>query len=337
MATYEGGDAQGAPGRRAAGLAGGRPLPRLRDHGSVAGRQRRATQSSDRHRLPGAAPARAGGAGEGHLVASGRAPPPRLPADRGRSPRARSRARSMAPVLRRDDEPAGSGTAAADLMTPPPRRTRAVTAYPRSATGRVIEPYLAELAAALPGPAGARAGILAELRAGLLDAADAHHRAGLADPPPPRCCGLPHRRMDGGGHPGRHRTADPLAPRPAPPRSDSGSPGRVRLRRRRHDPLTAARPSTGAGIRHARHHPRRDSRNRQHDQALTRQTDRAPVPSHPSLARLTGSLGSLDSLHVSRDNEDSHHPSFGVPDLAKVLRLGYTAGLLGLGVRFEPA
>ncbi len=64
-------------------------------------------------------------------------------------------------------------------MTPPPRRTRAVTAYPRSATGRVIEPYLAELAAALPGPAGARAGILAELRAGLLDAADAHHRAGL--------------------------------------------------------------------------------------------------------------------------------------------------------------
>src|SRR6266542_1263722 len=114
MATYEGGDAQGSPGRRAAGLAGRRPLPRLRDHGSVAGRQRRAARSSDRDRLPGAAPARAGGAGEGHLVASWRAPPPRLPADRGRSPRARSRARSMAPVLRRDDEPAGAGTAAAD-------------------------------------------------------------------------------------------------------------------------------------------------------------------------------------------------------------------------------
>ncbi len=67
-------------------------------------------------------------------------------------------------------------------MTSPPGPTHAVTADPRSAAGRVIEPYLAQVAAALPGPAGARAGILAELRAGLLDAVDAHHRAGLAPP-----------------------------------------------------------------------------------------------------------------------------------------------------------
>jgi hypothetical protein len=42
-----------------------------------------------------------------------------------------------------------------------------------------VEAYLAELAARLPGPARARAGIVAELRSGLLDAADAHRSAGL--------------------------------------------------------------------------------------------------------------------------------------------------------------
>lgn len=47
-------------------------------------------------------------------------------------------------------------------------------------TGRqVIESYLAQVAAALPGPARVRADIVAELRSGLLDAADAHRRAGL--------------------------------------------------------------------------------------------------------------------------------------------------------------
>jgi hypothetical protein len=56
-------------------------------------------------------------------------------------------------------------------MTSPPRCTHA--------GGRAIESYLARVAAALPGPAGARAAILAELRAGLLDAVDAYHCTGL--------------------------------------------------------------------------------------------------------------------------------------------------------------
>jgi hypothetical protein len=64
-------------------------------------------------------------------------------------------------------------------MTSPPRRNHAGTAYRRSAAGRVIESYLAQVAAALPGPAGERVGILTGLRAGLLDATEAHHRAGL--------------------------------------------------------------------------------------------------------------------------------------------------------------
>jgi len=50
------------------------------------------------------------------------------------------------------------------------------------ATTHPIKSYLAEIAAALPGPGRARAGVVAELRSGLLDAADAHRRAGL-DPP----------------------------------------------------------------------------------------------------------------------------------------------------------
>jgi hypothetical protein len=42
-----------------------------------------------------------------------------------------------------------------------------------------IESYLAEVSDRLPGPARARAGIVAELRSGLLDAADAYRAAGL--------------------------------------------------------------------------------------------------------------------------------------------------------------
>jgi hypothetical protein len=42
-----------------------------------------------------------------------------------------------------------------------------------------VDGYLAEVAARLAGPARARAGIVAELRSGLLDAADAHRSAGL--------------------------------------------------------------------------------------------------------------------------------------------------------------
>jgi HAAS domain-containing protein len=45
--------------------------------------------------------------------------------------------------------------------------------------GQVIETYLAQVAAALPGPARARRDLVAELRSGLLEAADAHRRAGL--------------------------------------------------------------------------------------------------------------------------------------------------------------
>jgi HAAS len=60
-----------------------------------------------------------------------------------------------------------------------PRRSRAGTANPRAASERVIESYLAQVAAALPGAARARAAILAELRAGLLDAADGYHERGL--------------------------------------------------------------------------------------------------------------------------------------------------------------
>jgi hypothetical protein len=51
---------------------------------------------------------------------------------------------------------------------------------PCAAAERVIDSYLARIAAALPGPGSARAAILAELRAGLVDATVAHRRAGLA-------------------------------------------------------------------------------------------------------------------------------------------------------------
>ena len=46
---------------------------------------------------------------------------------------------------------------------------------------QVIEAYLAQVAAALPGPARARRDVVAELRSGLLDAADAYRRAGLPE------------------------------------------------------------------------------------------------------------------------------------------------------------
>ena len=55
-------------------------------------------------------------------------------------------------------------------------------ACPGLAPAQLIESYLSQVAAALPGPARTRADIVAELRSGLLDAADAHRRAGLAPP-----------------------------------------------------------------------------------------------------------------------------------------------------------
>jgi hypothetical protein len=54
------------------------------------------------------------------------------------------------------------------------------TASPGPASAQPIESYLAQVTTALPGPARARADIIAELRGGLLDAADAHRCAGLA-------------------------------------------------------------------------------------------------------------------------------------------------------------
>jgi hypothetical protein len=54
---------------------------------------------------------------------------------------------------------------------------------PQPDAGPAVEGYLAEVAARLPGPPRAHAGIVAELRSGLLDATDAHRSAGL---PPPR-------------------------------------------------------------------------------------------------------------------------------------------------------
>ncbi len=50
---------------------------------------------------------------------------------------------------------------------------------PEPGAGPALERYLAEVTARLPGPARAHAGIVAELRSGLLDAADAQRSAGL--------------------------------------------------------------------------------------------------------------------------------------------------------------
>lgn len=67
-------------------------------------------------------------------------------------------------------------------MTSPARRRTDGTVGPGPASPRLVESYLSQVAAALPGPARARAGIVAELRDGLLEATDAHRRAGLAPP-----------------------------------------------------------------------------------------------------------------------------------------------------------
>jgi len=57
---------------------------------------------------------------------------------------------------------------------------------PDTGAGPAVERYLAEVTARLPGPARARAGIVAELRSGLMDAADAYRSAGV---PPARAAG----------------------------------------------------------------------------------------------------------------------------------------------------
>lgn len=50
---------------------------------------------------------------------------------------------------------------------------------PGSGAGPAVERYLADVAASLPGSSWAQAGIVAELRSGLLDAADTYRSAGL--------------------------------------------------------------------------------------------------------------------------------------------------------------
>jgi hypothetical protein len=52
-------------------------------------------------------------------------------------------------------------------------------AVPPTVAEQLADAYLAGVATRLPGPSRARGGIIAELRAGLLDATGAHHHAGL--------------------------------------------------------------------------------------------------------------------------------------------------------------
>lgn len=64
--------------------------------------------------------------------------------------------------------PAGPGPAHRPARTVPP-----------AGAEQLVDAYLAQVASRLPGPARPRGGIIAELHAGLLDAADAHRDAGL--------------------------------------------------------------------------------------------------------------------------------------------------------------
>jgi hypothetical protein len=129
--------------------------------------------------LSGAAPARAGRPRTGQLVHSRGAPAPRLPADPRRPAGPGRRARQLAGILRRRHQAARTRATADSAMNAHAPRT-AGTASPGPASAQPIESYLAQVTAALPGPA--RADIVAELRDGLLDATDAHVSAGLAPP-----------------------------------------------------------------------------------------------------------------------------------------------------------
>src|SRR6204780_316158 len=167
MATYETGSAEGSPGRHAAGGPGTRPAARVRHHGGAASGQRRSVRPPARHHLPGPAPPGTGRPGRRDLVRGGRTPAPRLRADPGRPPHTGHRARQLAAVLRRRHRHARTRAPAGDLVTGRPGR-------------QLVEDYLAEVGARLPGPARERASILAELRGGLLDTVDAHRDAGVS-------------------------------------------------------------------------------------------------------------------------------------------------------------
>src|SRR5919199_1623352 len=159
MATYESGNAEGPPGRHPACGAGAGTAPRVRHHGSVADPQRRPGRPADRHGVSGPAPPGARRPGARDLVGGGRARPGQ-------------RAHHLAGLLRRRHRPPATRAAGGELAM-----NRQDGATPGA--GPAVERYLAEIAALLPGPRRAHAGIVAELRSGLLDATDAHRSAGL--------------------------------------------------------------------------------------------------------------------------------------------------------------
>src|SRR5262249_53334020 len=178
MATYEGGNAEGPPGRHPARGARTGAGPRLCDHGSAAGAHRRPGRPAHRHDLPGVAPAGAGRLGAGSLVSGWRAAAPGLSADPRRPARPGGRAQHRAGRFPPPPPPAsGPRAAAAHAAAGDPVMT---THRPPEPRVPAVERYLAEITARLPGPREAHVGIVAELHSGLLDAADAYQSAGLA-------------------------------------------------------------------------------------------------------------------------------------------------------------
>src|SRR5262249_17799609 len=122
------------------------------------------------------------GPGRGELVRRRRPAAARLHADPGGQALPGDRARHLARLLRGGHRPAAARAAGGEPgMSPPagpprPEETR----YAGGAAGpEELERYLAAVTARLPGSAKAHSGIVAELRSGLLDAADGYLAAGL--------------------------------------------------------------------------------------------------------------------------------------------------------------
>src|SRR5438034_4625946 len=144
MTTYEGGDAEGPPGRHPARGARAGAAPRVRDHAGAAGPQRRPDRPADGHGVPGPTPPGAGGPGAGELVGGRRAPPPPLPADPGGPAGPGQRAQHLAGLLRRRHRAAAPRGASGE-----PAMSRRDAPAPDA--GPAVEGYLAEVAARLPG------------------------------------------------------------------------------------------------------------------------------------------------------------------------------------------
>jgi hypothetical protein len=125
----------------------------------------------------GAAPTGAGRTRQRQLVDSGRTPPTGLPADRRRPARPFRGADELARVLGRRHEPARTAPGDAVISQ---RGRHSLGADPAARVWFSVDDYLAQVAGALSGPSRTRAAILAELRAGLLDAVEAHRQTGLA-------------------------------------------------------------------------------------------------------------------------------------------------------------